>query len=155
MCFVLFIGTSKPLPRNKFDPKSTEVAVKSVSTQDKAIKTHFTLPEVQYVGSTSGCGCDFPFASFQNGGWPEIDFYNQRKHEEKDEASLEREETARQNRDALIRLLRSSGEKLIELYGIWNGDCAATPQAQEDISLQTLESAGFYLKERGFYRLHL
>ncbi len=61
---------------------------------------------------------------FQNGGWPEIEFH---KNEEKDEMDIARDAVHRQNCKALVELLRATGEREVELYGIWDGDFAKVP----------------------------
>jgi hypothetical protein len=89
---------------------------------------------------------------FQNGGWPEIKFH---KTAEKDELDIETDKVHRQNWEALVSLLRSSGEKLVEVYGIWDGDFGVAPQVREDISVESVREPNFYFKEKGFYKVHL
>ena len=152
MCFVLYVGTTNPLPRRKFEKDVAELPVESLTERDAGIKQHFSSPEVQYVGSTSGCGCDFPHAMFQNGAWPEIEF---NRDAEKDDLDIARDMTHRQNCEALVALLRATGDKLVELYGVWDGDFAIVPQAQESISVDRLLEPDFYFKEQGFYKVYL
>jgi len=143
MCFLLFAGTTKPLPRKKWDKDAPDISVEPLAEGDALVRTHFTNPEVQCVGSTSGCGCDFPSATLQNGEWP---FFEEL-----------REDVARDryNQQALVNLLRATGEKIIELYGIWDGDFAKPPQIRQDIPLARLLDADFYFKEQGFYRVSM
>jgi hypothetical protein len=156
MCFVLYVGTTRPLPRRKFDKDVADLPVESVTERDAGIAQHFTAPEVQYVGSTSGCGCDFPHAMFQSGGWPEIEYHrNEGRDEEKDELDIATDRTHRQNCKALVALLRTTGEKLIELYGVWDGNFAVVPKARETISIDRLLDPDFYFKEEGFYEVYL
>jgi hypothetical protein len=61
----------------------------------------------------------------------------------------------RYNQQALVNLLRATGEKMIELYGIWDGDFAKPPQAREDIPLKCLLDGDFSFKEQGFYRVDI
>jgi hypothetical protein len=70
MCFVLYAATTKPLPRKKWEAGSSDLPVEALNTRDAIVKSHFGNPEVQYIGSSSGCGCDFPHVMFQGGGWP-------------------------------------------------------------------------------------
>jgi len=51
--------------------------------------------------------------------------------------------------------LRTAGDKVVELYGVWDGDFKNVPQAQENISIDTLLDPDFYFKEQGFYRVQL
>ena len=152
MCFVLYVGTTNPLPRRTFNKDSADLSVESLTERDAGIKQHFSSPEVQYVGSSSSCGCDFPHAIFQSGGWPEIEFY---KTAEREELDIARDEVHRQNCEALVSLLRASGEKAVEVYGVWDGEFGAAPQAHENISIESLRQPNFYFKEKGFYTVHV
>ena len=140
MCFVLYAGTSKPLPRSAFNPEAPAVWVTSLTEHDAAIRAHFSKPEVQYIGSTSQCGCDFPHAILQNGDWPEIEVAK----------AFERNPSEKPNREALAALLGSSGESMIELYGLWRGDFSETPKAREEIPLSRILDPDFLFKEQGF-----
>ena len=141
MCFLLYAGTSKPMLRKEWRSEAPDVCVKSLTEHESAIKTHFTQPEVQYIGSTSGCGCDFPNVMYQSGGWPELELDDDNDEEASEHKSCE----------ALVTLLHASDEEIVELYGVWDGDFAEAPQAREEISVQTLTQPNFKFKERGFY----
>lgn len=54
----------------------------------------------QYVGSSSGCGCDFPHATFQGWGWPERDY---QPEGQKDELDIARENSEREIARLLLR----------------------------------------------------
>jgi hypothetical protein len=151
MCFILYAGTTHPLPRRKFDKDSADLSVESLTDRDAGIRRHFSTPEVQYIGSTSGCGCDFPHATLQNGGWPEIGY----QEPAQDELDIARGISDRQNCEALVALLRTTGDKVIELYGVWDGDFAKAPQSTENIPIVRLLDADFMFKEQGFYRIFL
>lgn len=104
---------------------------------------------MQYIGSTLGCGCDFPHATLQNGGWPEIGY-----PEDPETEYPERVATRGRNRQALVDLLRTTGDEVVELYGLWDGtdtDFAAEPMAREVIAVQRILDPDFLFKERGFY----
>lgn len=120
--------------------------VESLSEREVAIKSHFSNPEVQFIGSTSGCGCDFPNIMFQGGDWPFI---------EDSEVDEEQSASNRVNREGLVNVLRANGDSAIELYGIWDGDFDKAPEAFEEISLETILKPDFRFKERGFYRVRL
>ena len=123
------------------------MSVESLTDWDSPVKVHFSSPEVQYIGSTSSCGCDFPHAMFQNFGWPEIEF------QEYVEREPERTSTGKYNKEALVDLLRVSGDRVVELYGIWDGDFAEPPEVQESIAAETILDPTFRFKERGFYKV--
>jgi len=83
---------------------------------------------------------------FQNGGWPECEY------SEIDEADAE---TCRQNREALVSLLRSTGDPVVELYGVWGGDYEEPPRAFEVIPVEAILKDGFMFKEGGFYQVQM
>jgi len=70
MCFVLYAGTIHPIPRKEWRKDAPDLWVQSLTERESPIATHFSKPQVQYIGSTSQCGCDFPNVMFQNGEWP-------------------------------------------------------------------------------------
>jgi len=74
---------------------------------------------------------------------------------EKDELEIARDISDRKNREALLALLRTTGDNMVELYGVWDGDFANGPQAQENISVNDLLGPNFRFKEQGFYKLYL
>jgi hypothetical protein len=112
--------------------------VESLDEHELPVRAHFSMPEVQCVGSTAGCGCDFPSTGVQNGVW---------YHYEDPEAT--EDPSDRFNREALVDLLRSAGDANLELFASWNGD--PTLLVREDISLQTILDREFRFKEQGFY----
>jgi hypothetical protein len=141
MCFVLYAGTNRPLARRRWQKDAPDMCVVSLPERDAPIKAHFSSPEVQFIGSTSRCGCDFPKVMLQNGEWPLFEM----------EPDAEREASDRYNRQALVDLLRGSREKVVELYGLPdNGDLTKTPQAREEISAKRILDPDFYFKEQGF-----
>jgi hypothetical protein len=152
MCFVLYAGTTVALPRKAWNKDAPDLSVASLSEREMAIKKVFSNPEVQYFGSTSDCGCDFPHAVLQNGEWPRLE------NTEKDEFELARDASDRRNQKALVALLRSTGDKMVELFGVWDGGNEAfdkPPQSWAEISLERLLDPDFYFREQGFYKVHL
>jgi hypothetical protein len=148
MCFVLYAGTSNPMSQKEWHDDAPVLSVKLLTERESPIRSHFSKPEVQYIGSTSGCGCDFPSAMFQNGEWPWLDDY---------EGDAEREASDRYNKETLAALLRDTGEQMVELYGVWDGsfDFATPPRVREEISLKMLVERNFRFKEQGFYVVRL
>ncbi len=55
----------------------------------------------------SGCGCDFPHVGLQNGQWPTIE------DTEKDELDVARDISDRRNKEALVALLQTTGDKMV------------------------------------------
>jgi hypothetical protein len=145
MCFTLFAGTTKPLPRrasgkSDADFPLTYLPVRSLGESELPVRAHFTKPEVQCIGSTTGCGCDFPSAMLLN------EWYHWEDPDIPEDAS------DRFNREALVDLLKSSGDTNLELFATWNAD--PTVKAREEISLQTIIDREFRFKEQGFYIVH-
>jgi hypothetical protein len=125
---------------------SPRLPVEPLTARDATVKVHFSNPEVQFIGSTSGCGCDFPNVMFQGGDWP---YYEDPEIEPEVAAS------DRLNCEALVSLLRSTGDSIVELYGIWDGDFAEAPKAFETIPVEAILNEGFRFKERGFYKVRM
>jgi hypothetical protein len=154
MCFVLYAGTVSALQRVAWNKEAPDISVESLTEREAPIRQYFSNPEVQYIGSTSGCGCDFPNVMLQNGEWPTIDI----EEAEKDEFEKAQDISDRHNRELLVSLLRLNGNKTVELYGFWDGDSEAitkSPQAFETISLGRILDSDFRFKEQVLYRVHI
>jgi hypothetical protein len=146
MCFLLYAGTINPIPRRSWDKEAPDISVRSLTEPEEGVRAHFNRPEVQCIGSTSCCGCDFPWVMFQGGDWPIAE--NTEMDEELSASDLF-------NRKALVELLRKIDEDTVELYGVWAGDYVKEPLSREEINLETILDSDFYLKERGFYEVRL
>lgn len=146
MCFMLYAGTNEPIPRKAWNRDAPDICVRDLVGDEERIREHFTKSSIQNIGSTSSCGCDFPSAMFQNGGWPEIEYR---------EIDEEQQESEQYNRKALVTLLTSLADEWVEIYGVWAGDYAPAPTNREEVSLADLLDPQFCFKERGFYRVHL
>lgn len=147
MCFVLYAGTSKPMPRKEWCQDAPDLSVKTLDERESPITAHFGKPEVQCIGSTSDCGCDFPHVMFQNGDWPWWE------NEDEDEVDRQRKAIEQRNREGLVALLRQSREPNVELYGVWDGnfDFRTPPAVHEEIDVQAILDPAFRFKEGGFY----
>ena len=146
MCFVLYAGTSKPMPQKEWRNDAPDLSISALTERDRPIATHFSKPIVQYVGSTSGCGCDFPNVMYQNGEWPWFDD----GHHDPDQDARDR-----YNRQGLFDLLQATGEQTVELYGVWDGDFEIPPAVREEIPVIDILEPSFLLKEQGFYVVRL
>jgi hypothetical protein len=153
MCFVLYAGTVTALPRVAWNKEAPDLSVESLTERDAAIRQYFSNPKVQYVGSTSGCGCDFPNVMFQNGEWPT--YYTEEA--EKDEFDKARDISDRHNRGLLVGFLRANCNKTVELYGFWIGDneTSKPPQAFDNIPLKRILESDFHFKEQVLYRVQI
>jgi hypothetical protein len=54
-----------------------------------------------------------------------------------------------------VTLLQETGEKTVELYGVWDGDFDKSPRASEDISVKRILDPDFLFKEQGFYTVQI
>jgi hypothetical protein len=152
MCFVFYAGTFSALPRAAWNKEAPDLSVESLTERDAAIRQYFSNPEVQYIGSTSGCGCDFPNVMLQNGEWPTVET----EEAEKDGFDKASDISDQHNRDLLVSLLRANGNKTVELYGFWldGNEATKSPQAFENISLDKILESNFLFKEQVLYRVH-
>jgi hypothetical protein len=151
MCFVLYAGTSRPIARKEWRKDAPDLSVKALTQRESPIATQFSKPEVQYIGSTSDCGCDFPHIMYQNGDWPWFD------DGQENELDREKKATEQHNREGLVTLLRQTGESTVELYGVWDGDFdfRTPPAAHEEIHFEAILDPAFRFKEQGFYTVRL
>jgi hypothetical protein len=148
MCFVLYVGTRKPLRRKAWQKEAPDLSVETLSDREIPIKMHFKSPEVQSIGSTSGCGCDFPHVTNQGGEWP-VPWDGAKRSDQV--------EVEQHNREALVKVLREIPEQTVELYGVWDGnfDFSEAPKIAEVISLEQILDPNFYFKEQGFYTVRI
>ena len=147
MCFTLYAGTTNLLPLRAWDKDARGLSVNAVGERDANIVKHFNGREVQYIGSTSGCGCDFPHVTLTRGEW--VGYLDVVVDDPEWEAS------ERVNREALVALWRESGEKTVDLYGIWDGEFEKPVNVREEIPIARILESDFRFKERGFYTVSL
>jgi hypothetical protein len=145
MCFVLYAGTSKPMPRKEWRNDAPDLSVQALTERESPIAAHFSKPTVQHIGSTSGCGCDFPFVMFQNGDWP---WFDDGEHDaEQEHVTITTGRgllTATGNWRANARTLRSR-----------DGDFTTPPAVREEIVSTAILNPSFRFKEQGFYVVRL
>lgn len=144
MCFVLFAGLDNPLPLREWKKEAPDVCVEELSEHEARVRVHFSKTAVQYIGSTSGCGCDFPYWVKYNPGFPDPEF---------DPREPEQRACNYRNSQALVDMLRASGESIVELYGVWSGDESVPPRAVEEIPLTAVLKPEFHFREQVFYRV--
>jgi hypothetical protein len=144
MCFVLYAGTSHAMTQTEWRKDAPDLSVNLLTERENPIAAHFSKPHVQNIGSTSGCGCNFPHVTFQNGGWPSFD---------DSDPDPEQEASDRYNRERIVTLLRETGEATVELYGVWDGnfDFTMPPKIREQIPVDTILQPDFQFKEGAFY----
>ncbi len=146
MCFFLFAGTSRPLPRSEWIKDGPLINVRDLDESDTWTWSIFTKPEIQYIGSDTGCGCGFPSVMHQNGDWPYwLDPVKDAEEIEQNKKICSK----------LCEILALADEDWIELYGIWAGNEGKDPLIREEISLGDIRGKLFRFKEGGFHRVRL
>jgi hypothetical protein len=147
MCFHLYAGTTSLLPRSEWNMSDPHVNVRDLAAPYAWTRLVFSKPEIQYIGSTTCCGCGFPSVMQDSaGGWSYwLDPI--KDAEEIAESKRECEE--------LCQLLAQLDEDEIELYGVWAGHEGNEPLIREEIALDDISREYFRFKEGGFYRVKL
>ena len=146
MCFLLYAGTERPLPRTEWIMTDPHVHVRDLEESESWTKSIFSKPEAQYIGSSTCCGCAFPSVMYQNGDWPYwLD------------PVTDAEEIANDQRECeeLCQLLAQLDENAFELYGVWAGNEGKEPLIREEIRIEDIRRRLFRFKEGGFYRVRL
>ena len=144
MCFMIYVGTDKPLPTMDWKKDVPDVWVRSLIESERPVISHFKKAVVQYIGSTAGCGCDFPHVLLQNNEWRVVD-----------DDDNEQKEKNSYNAKTLAAISQNSGEKSVEIYGIWAGNGAKPPRVIEEMHLNAILQPDFRFKEYGFYRIQI
>ena len=144
MCFVLYIGSPKPLPIVAWDETSRDIHTEPLSERDSSVKVHFKNPHVYYIGSDTQCGCGFRNASYQNGCWPEEEW-----QPEGDTTQVD----SQPNHGRLVDFICSHLPEVtsFEFYGMWEADFSEPPLSDQTIPLERLLELSFYFRDRGHY----
>lgn len=114
MCIMLYIGTTKHIPRIPWDVNSPSFNTSDISEDEKNIILHFSLPYITYIGSEEGCGCGFRHALLEGKQWIPV--------VSTEDAGIMQSEL--QNHSYLFDFLNNNlyDEDIIEIYGCWDGD---------------------------------
>ncbi len=104
MCYAIFIGTAQLQQTSEFVAGLTDLYLEQPTIEQlNALKGKFTQPHIYYVGSTSGCSCDFEFHSewFNDPEWQD----------------------SKPSPQALLNLLNTlTTDSPVEYYCCWDGD---------------------------------
>ncbi len=145
MCFMLHISAGCSLPQLAWDEDDRHVWIGDVGADAEAVREHFSMPDVAYIGSDVNCGCGFRNVSFQNGDWPE-EYLIQ-------EDEIDTEGTGKNHQElhaVLAEVLRRC--VAVELYGCWAGDYGHKTEREQDIEAEAILSERFFFRERVLYR---
>ena len=146
MCFMLFVATDKALPLKEWREDAPGIWVGPLRENEAAVRGHFNKPVVQYVGSTSGCGCDFPHWILFNGEVPTDGF------DGRDEGLRK---VNYENAKNLVKLLRDSSETSVEIYSVWAGNESNPPLSKKSITIEGILMPTFLFGEQVFYQVRI
>lgn len=146
MCFTLYIASNHKAPRLAWDEKERHLSIADLHANAEAVRLHFTLSEVAYVGSDINCGCGFRSVTFQD-GWPGEWLIEQ--------GEVDPPDNHMQNHQELYNLVASlfDSDLSVELYGCWNGDERDQTEIEEQIPPSRLLETNFWFRERCLYRI--
>jgi hypothetical protein len=147
MCFILHIASKRKIERISWNETDRHLCIEDIHGHPDQVRSHFTLPEIAYVGSSLGCGCGFRSVSFQNGGWPEEWMIENGECEPPVDHIQDHQELY----NLVISQIRDEG--CIEIYGYWDGDEQEKTEHEEPISASRILYTGFWFRERGLYRI--
>lgn len=136
MCLAVYISTDKELETGTFVAGQTYIYFEKPTVEEaKALRPKFSKKNIYYVGSSSGCSCDFGFDS--------EDFYATELISEEDKKSPQK----------LIEFLTEMTlSENIEFYCCWEGDWNLPVESKREIDIRniSLENNYFGPKEREF-----
>lgn len=145
MCMIFYLGSNRRLPLVPFNSKEPSFNSKELDESEMAVKRHFNACYITYVGSDTGCGCEFRYALKELNGWTPVGG--------KDEMH---DESIQKNQEALYSYIKTYvNEDSVELYCCWDGDYEEQAECREEIRIRDILDKDFFFKERGFYRVHI
>lgn len=148
MCFVLYLGAECRPPLSQWETQDRRAYVESLTPETETVKSHFTKPEVVYVGSSLGCGCGFRSVSLQNGEWPEEFLFESGD-------GIPPDDHVKNHRELfdLVMGLFDRGVRIVELYGCWSADEQEQTEHRAEIPATRLLDDKFWFRERVLYRI--
>ena len=106
MCLAVYISTNKELELGTFVPGQTDIYFEKPSnSEENALRPKFSNKYIYYVGSSSGCSCDFLFDS-----------------EDFSDTELLSVEDQRSPQKLIDFLTEMTLQESIEFYCCWEGD---------------------------------
>ena len=143
MCMVFYLGSNKQMPLIPYDLEHPAFNSRELDESEMAVRRHFTTAYITYVGSDSGCGCEFRYALKEQDGWTPV----------VGEEEMQ-DESAQHNQESLFSYIKSHiTEGSVELYACWDGDDDEQAESREVIAIEDILDKDFFFKERGFYSI--
>jgi hypothetical protein len=143
------MASKSPAPIVPWDEAVKGVWTEPAKVEDIAnLRSKFTLDHIAYVGSSNQCGCGFRHATFQQGGWPEEWYDEDRGYDGADELA---------DHAALVSLLKQNfaADGTVELLGVWEGGLDEPIAHRSTISVAQLNDPRFHFRDRGLYTVEL
>jgi hypothetical protein len=142
---VFYLGSNERLPLIPYDLEHPAFNSKELDESEMTVKRHFTTPYITYVGSDTGCGCEFRYAQKEQDGWiPVVG---------EDEMN---DKNIQNNQEALYNYIKTYvTEGSVELYGCWDGDYNEQAESREEIAIEDILDKDIFFKERGFYSIYI
>ena len=136
MCLAVYIATDKKIELGTFVAEQTYIYFeKPIDEEEIALRPIFSKKNIYYVGSSSGCSCDFGFDS-----------------EDFNDAELISEEDKKSPQKLIDFLSEMTLSENIEFYCCWEGDWKLPIESRKEIDIRniTLDKNYFGTKEKEF-----
>src|SRR5688572_1074706 len=141
MCLMLYLATAKEIPLQQ----SPDMSVEEVGPSRAVVREWFTLPNVRYIGSHSGCSCGFPHIAAEE----PIEYF---------EGIFQDDDDRRADLRSLALLfpliqehVLTSGE--VQMYPVWDLEEHKPPKRTTEVSLASLQLQTFCFYERFLLRV--
>lgn len=137
---MLYLGSARPLPLRDWP----EIQVEEVEDALSVVKSHFSVPEVQFIGAHTGCSCGFPSSEAEQ----PVEYYDGMFDDDADRAK---------DLESVRALLALIDEALpagdVELFPVWVGEEADPPRGILHIKRSELTAERFILTRPYLYRV--
>jgi hypothetical protein len=119
MCLAVYISTDKELELGTFVTGLTDIYFEKLSEEEEvALRQKFSKKNIYYIGSSSGCSCDFGFDS-----------------ENFNDTELVSEEDKKSPQKLIDFLTEMTLSENIEFYCCWEGDWNLPIESRKEIDI--------------------
>jgi hypothetical protein len=133
MCFVLYMASDKARREIPWDEKLPAFHVKADDADAQKARRQFSKRYAYYLGSSSGCGCDFR----REPDW----IHEKRESDEKQKAMTNQSGLHAYVKECLV------DEDTLELFGCWSGDEDKPIQNRRNIHVDDLLGNEFFFDD--------
>ncbi len=122
MCLAVYISTDKELELRTFVAGQTDIYFEKPSDEEEnALRPKFSKKNIYYIGSSSGCSCDFGFDSEDFG-----------------DTELVSEEDKKSPQKLIDFLTEMTLSENIEFYCCWEGDWNLPTESKIEIDIRNI-----------------